>query len=140
MARDVVFTARTKRPANVALRTKRRAGTDGLATALGAAEATPMPRAADTPLGFVALREEVMRALRSAGGRPGLPDTERRKIPVTETAWLAVSQAAERMAAPGFHPSPAQVASVILELAVRDMPQMARRVEQTLRAPTAPDC
>src|SRR5690242_20636810 len=106
MARDVVVSARTKRPANVALRTKRRVGTDGLANALGAAEATPVPDAADTPLGFVALREEVMRALRSTGGRPGLPDTERRKIPVTETAWLAVSQAAERMAAPGFHPSP----------------------------------
>src|SRR5690349_7771067 len=140
MARDVVVSARTKRPPNVALRTKRRVGTDGLANAPGAAEATPVPDAADTPLGFVALRGAGMRALRSTGARPGLPDTERRKIPVTETAWLAVSQAAERMAAPGFHPSSAQVAGVILELAVRDMPQMARRVEQTLGVPISPEC
>ncbi|RAI54656.1 hypothetical protein DOO78_25625 [Roseicella frigidaeris] len=105
-----------------------------LAEALGAAESVPLPSGPDTPPGFVALRQEVAKALRSTGGRPGLPDAERRKIPVTDTVWRAVSEAAKEMSKAGFHPSPAQVASVILEIAVRDMPGLVRRAEHALRA------
>ena len=135
MVRNVVFTTATKRPANVAVRTKRRLAALEIGDALGASDASPMPVGPDTPLGFVALRKEVAAALRSTGGRPGLQNVERRKIPVTEAVWRVVTEAAEAMSAVGFHPSPAQVASVILEIAVRDNPGLLDRAEIALRAP-----
>lgn len=138
MSRNAIFTAAMKRPANVTRRTRQRIGAEALADALGAAETAPVPSRADTPLGFVALRQELARTLRSTGGRPGLPDAERRKIPVTEAVWSAMAQAALDMAAPGFHPTPAQVASAVLELAVRDMPQLTRDAHHALHASPAP--
>ena len=103
--------------------------------ALGASESTPLPFGDDTPLGFVAVRQELFSALRSTGGRPGFSDTERRKIPVTEPVWRVVSEAAERMSAPGFRPSAAQVASAILTIAVRHMaPETLQGAEDALKA------
>jgi hypothetical protein len=86
-------------------------------------------------VGFVALRHEHAGTLRSTGGRPGFPDAQRRKIPVTEPVWRIVAQAAETMAGPGFHPSAAQVASAIPAVAVRTMaPETIREPEYALRA------
>lgn len=130
---DVFSAGGTKRKADVVHRIKRRVGKAGLAEALGAEEVARIPSAADTPAGFVALRTEVFRLLRSGGGSPGVPDADRRKIPVTDAAWIAVSLAARNMAAPGFAPTPAQVASAIFDIALRDMPRFAERAELELR-------
>lgn len=81
----------------------------GLAQALGAAAVTSVPNSPDTPLGFVAVRQKLTADRRSAGGRPGFADAERRKIPIPAAVWLLVSDAAVEMAAPGFHPSAARV-------------------------------
>jgi hypothetical protein len=89
--------------------------------AVGADETIPGPAETDTPLGFVAVRQEFVGPLRSTGGRPGFPDAERRKIPVTQPVWRIVAQATETMAGPGFHPGAAQVANAILAVAVRTM-------------------
>lgn len=133
MSDAATFKISTKRRANITFRTKRRIGVAGMADALGAAETVPIHAGPDTPLGFVALRKEVAKALRSTGGRPGLDGTVRRKIPVTEKAWKVVSEAAEQMSDASFHPSPAQVASVMLELAVHDLPGLVERAEIALR-------
>lgn len=132
-ARDVAFVHRKKPRADVVHRVKPRVGRAGLAGALGAEEAARVPEGPDTPAGFVALRAEVFRRLRSTGGRPGLAGAERRKIPVTDAGWSAAALAARDMAAPGFRPSPAQVAAVVLDIALRDMPRLAGKAERELR-------
>jgi hypothetical protein len=138
MSRGDVGTFATKRKVNLVGRMKRKVDPSVLKQVLGAAETMPSPAEADTPLGFVAVRQELAAALRSTGGRPGFPDAERRKIPVTEPVWRIVSQAAQSMAGPGFHPSVAQVASAILAVAVRTMaPETIREAEHALRASRA---
>ena len=56
-----VLVAAAKRPARVVLQTSRRLGPAALAEVLGAAEARPMPYRPDTPFGFVALMQALMR-------------------------------------------------------------------------------
>lgn len=99
-------------------RTKRRVDRDNLSQQLGAADVSLLRHVVDTPLGFVAVRQALLDGRRSTGGRPGFADAERRKIPVSDSVWRLVSDAAAEMAEPGFHPSPAQVASAILSIAV----------------------
>jgi hypothetical protein len=135
MARSDAVTFARKRKLNLAGGMKRRIDPSVLEKAVGADETVPGPAEADTPLGFVAVRQELAGTLRSTGGRPGFSDAERRKIPVTEPVWRIVAQAAEAMAGPGFHPSAAQVASAILAVAVRTMaPETIREAEHALRA------
>lgn len=115
--------------------TKRRVDRSNLQQQLGAAEVSRVQHAVDTPLGFVALRQELLESRRSTGGRPGFADAERRKIPAAESVWRLVSDAAAEMAESGFHSSPAQVASAILSVAVHRLgPDLKRDVRQTLKA------
>lgn len=138
MARGDAVTFARKRKVILAGGMKRRIDPSVLENAIGADETMPGPAEADTPLGFVAVRQELAGTLRSTGGRPGFPDAQRRKIPVTETVWRIVAQAAQTMAGPGFHPSAAQVASAILAVAVRTMaPETIREAEHALRASRA---
>ena len=115
--------------------TKRRVDRTGLAQALGAAVVEPMEHAVDTPLGFVAVRRALLADRRSTGGRPGFADADRRKIPVPASVWRVVSDAAAEMSEPGFHPSPAQVASAILSVAVHHLtPDLRRDAKHALKA------
>lgn len=135
MTRNNDQSGRTKRRVVLTGPTKRRVDRTGLAQALGAAEIVTVTSADDTPLGFVAVRQRLMDSLRSTGGRPGIPEAERRKIPVTETVWRAIADTAAGMAEPGFHPSPAQVASVILTIAVRHLtPDLREETKHALKA------
>jgi len=124
----------TKRRIALAGPTKRRVHRTGLLQALGAASANSVQSTVDTPLGFAVVRQALMANLRSTGGRPGLGDAERRKIPIPESVWRLVSDAAAQMAEPGFHPSAAQVASAILSMAVQRMdPQLQRDAKHALK-------
>jgi hypothetical protein len=86
-------------------------------------------------LGFLAVRQELIQKLRSSGGRPGFDNADRRKIPITDPVWRIVAKAAEDMAEPGFNPTPSQVASALLSLAVRTMaPNTVHEVGHALKA------
>jgi hypothetical protein len=125
----------TKRRIVLSGPTKRRVDQTGLAKALGAAEVEPIEHAADTPLGFVAVRQTLLADRRSTGGRPGFADADRRKIPIPASVWRVVSDAAADMSEPGFHPSPAQVASAILSVAVHHLtPDLRRDAKHALKA------
>jgi hypothetical protein len=138
MDRGNAATFARKRKVNLAGGMQRRIDPSVLENSVGAGETIPGPAQTDTPLGFVAVRQELAGALRSTGGRPGFPGAERRKIPVTEPVWRIVAHAAETMAGPGFHPSAAQVASAILAVAVRTLaPETIREAEHALRASRA---
>lgn len=115
--------------------TKRRIDRTGLSQALGAATSASLRHTDDTPLGFVAVRQKLMNDRRSTGGRPGFADAERRKIPIPAAVWRLVADAAAEMAEPGFQPSPAQVASAILSIAVHHLnPQIQRDAKHALKA------
>lgn len=91
--------------------------------------------AVDTPRGFVAVRQELLERHRSTGDRPEFAEAERRKIPVAEAVWRPVPDAGAGMAELGFRPSPAQVASAILSVAVHRLgPDLKRDARRALKA------
>ena len=66
-----------------------------------------------------AVRRELFRRLRSTGGRPGLDGTDiKPKIPMRQSRWKKLEQLARRVESDGFHPTPAQLASVILDAGI----------------------
>ena len=59
------------------------------------------------------------RRLRSTGGRPALADADvRPKIPMRQSQWKKLEILARRIESDGFHPTPAQLGSVILDAAI----------------------
>ncbi len=105
-----------------------------LAEQPGAADDIAAPAHGGSPVSFVAIREELARSRRSSGGRPGLVDTDRKKIPVTDEVWRAVEKIAGDLAEPGFRPSAGQVAGVLLNIAARELtPAMTSKVRQGLQ-------
>jgi hypothetical protein len=61
----------------------------------------------------------LFRRLRSTGGRPALDGTDvRRKIPMRQAQWKKLQELARRVESDSFHPTPAQLASVILDAGI----------------------
>src|SRR5438132_1238547 len=96
-----------------------------IAAALGASRRIPLPRAPQDPLDALMLMQaihdqlEAGRGLRA--GRPSSPAwTLRRLVPFSAESWDTLQSYAEAFSAPGRRVSPAQVAAVILEGALRD--------------------
>jgi hypothetical protein len=87
----------------------------------GAGEDVTAPAHNGSPVSFAAIREELARNRRSRGGRPGLVDADRKKIPVTDEVWHVVERVASHLAEPGFRPSAGQVAGVLLNIAAREL-------------------
>jgi hypothetical protein len=103
--------------------TVKRLDPDEVAKALGA---EPAPAKVPGPLGPVtlyAVRTELFRRLQSHGGRPGLEGNNMRpKIPLNDQDWHKLEGLAAQIAAStGLSPSPGQVGSVLLSLALRSV-------------------
>lgn len=112
----------------------RRVPTAGLGDRLGAEVVGSAPARGGSPLSRAALREEAFRRLRSTGGRPGLEGTDRKKIPLTAGDWEKIERVANDISEPGFRPSPMQVASVVLSVALRQMDEsMEEAVKRRLK-------
>lgn len=112
----------------------RRVPTAGLGDRLGAEVVGSAPVRGGAPLSRAALREEVFHRLRSTGGRPGLEGTDRKKIPLTARDWEMVERVANDISEPGFRPSPMQVASIVLSVALRQMDEsMEEAVKRRLK-------
>ena len=72
-----------------------------------------------SPFSLWQLRTEIERLLQSTGGRPALPtDGERVKIPRIPSDWTFIEAVAANTANLPLRPSPAQVAAVMLHMAV----------------------
>ncbi len=95
-----------------------------IARALGASRVVPLGRVEHTPFGLIALTEQVRR-LRSTGprgsGRPGNPGaTIPRIVKFKPGIWSRLGRVARQEAkATGRRVSPAQVASILIEEALR---------------------
>ncbi|MDP2823848.1 MAG: hypothetical protein Q8O52_14375 [Sulfuritalea sp.] len=71
------------------------------------------------PFSLWQLRGELERLLQSTGGRPALPtEGERVKIPKIPSDWTFIEAVAANATDLPLHPSPAQVAAVMLHMAV----------------------
>ena len=78
-----------------------------------------------------ALRQYLFRRLRSTGGRPSLRGADiKPKIPMRRSRWKKLERLAKQVESETFHPTPAQLASVILDAGID-------RFEQSLRLDSA---
>jgi hypothetical protein len=74
------------------------------------------------PVTLYALRQELIRRRHSSGGRPGIEGTSfRAKVPLADQDWQRLEAIASSLSAHGFTPSPGQVASVLLSIALRSV-------------------
>ena len=77
-----------------------------------------------SPLTLFQVRDYVMARLRSTGGRPALSDAAKKiKVPLTDGDLEIVETIARKLASDQMKPSPAQVAGVILHMALRRFPE-----------------
>lgn len=100
-------------------RTTKRIDASAVAQAFGA-RPTGVGTGRDTnPFSLWQLRGELERLLQSTGGRPALPtEGERVKIPKISSDWTFIEAVAASATELQLRPSPAQVAAVMLHMAV----------------------
>jgi hypothetical protein len=100
-------------------RTRRRITPEEIENGLGATRVASVP-SGGSPMSAFALRQELFHRLRSTGGRPGLDGADMKpKIPMRRSSWKKLEQIARQVETADFHPTPAQLASVILEAAIQ---------------------
>ncbi|MBI5477982.1 MAG: hypothetical protein HY906_03955 [Deltaproteobacteria bacterium] len=118
----IKLTSKTAAKVHSSSRTLQRVAPEQVASALGA-EVPPTPRITDAnPLTLLALRQEISRRLASRGGRPALEDAGRRqKIPLADLDWQRLQRIARSLADEEARPTPGQVASTLLRLALQTM-------------------
>ncbi len=107
-------------------RTRRRISVEEIEKGLGAERVASLPPLG-SPISAFMLREELFRRLRSTGGRPGLDGTDiKPKIPMRRSRWEQLERLAKRVERHGFHPTPAQLASIILDAGIDQFEQAMR--------------
>ncbi len=75
-----------------------------------------------SPVSMFALRQYLLENLHSSGGRPALEeDTNRKKIPLSDEAWEALTELASILRAEGISVSPGQMASALLRQALTQL-------------------
>lgn len=99
-------------------RTRRRITPEEIEKGLGAERAGTAP-AGGSPISAHAVRRELFRRLRSTGGRPALAEADiKPKIPMRQSQWEKLEDLARRVESDSFRPTPAQLASVILDAGI----------------------
>ena len=118
MGRLVIMDKPKARLGIVEPRTRRRITPGEIKAGLDAERVASVPFGG-SPMSAFALRQELFRRLRSIGGRPGLDGADiKPKIPMRRFSWRKLEQISRQMKTADFHPTPAQLASVILDAAI----------------------
>jgi hypothetical protein len=118
--------------------TRRRLNDADMMQALGAEFIGVVPKGGNLLSAF-ALRNQLFERLRSSGGRPSLEGADiRTKVPMRKSSWDKLEGIAKAVETESFHPTPSQVASVLLDLAIAkfefdkvDIEQRAREMVET---------
>ena len=109
-------------------RTRRRITREEIEKGLGAERIAKVPRWG-APMSSYAVRQELFRRLRSTGGRPALDGTDMKpKIPMRRSRWRKLEKLAKQVESGGFRPTPAQLASVILDAGIEQFDRASRVV------------
>jgi hypothetical protein len=123
MARLVTTDKRKPRLEVVERRTRRRITPEEIESGLGAKRVAVIPTSG-SPMSTYALRQELFRRLRSTGGRPGLDGVDMKaKVPMQRSRWKKLERLAKQVETDTFRPSPAQLASVILDRGIDQFEQ-----------------
>lgn len=123
MARSVEIRVASKatKVIRVAGRKSPRVSPNAVAKALGGEVVGKSRQQPLTPIGILALREQVTRLLVSSGGRPALEGSVgRQKIPLHEGDWQKLKKMAAAVATGGVKPTPGQMASLLLHRAIAE--------------------
>jgi hypothetical protein len=96
-----------------------------VAKSLGADEGPILKsEAGGSPAALFTLRQELYQRLRSTGGRRSLEGAgERKKIPLLDGDWEKLEEVAKAAKANGVQPTPAQVASMLIHRALKELKQ-----------------
>ena len=89
--------------------------------ALGAEKVEPVEVRPQGPMALFGLRQSLAARLHSTGGRPGLGETRRQKIPLSEEDWDLLCRIAERLTDDKGRPTPGQVASELLHQRLQEL-------------------
>ena len=106
-----------------------------VADALGA-ESIERPRLRPQgPVALLALRQGLAERLQSTGGRPGLGEDRRQKIPLSDADWTLRCELSAALATDDRRPTPGQVASELLHQRLRELhEQLSREAGAPTRA------
>jgi hypothetical protein len=78
----------------------------------------------NAPVALLAIRDSLMRRLRTTGGRPTLSESgPRQRVQVSAEDWRSIVDIASHLAVGRHKASPAQVASVLIHLALERIPR-----------------
>ena len=143
MARLVITDKPKLRLEVIEPRTRRRITPEEVEKGLGAERAAVIPPGG-SPISAYALRQELLHRLRSTGGRPSLDGTDiKPKIPMRRSRWRKLERLAELVKSDNFHPTPAQLASVILDAGIDQLEEAlhpaASDTEPTVAGAAEPD-
>jgi hypothetical protein len=97
-----------------------------VAAALGAERVAKASVGPQGPLALFALRQSLTARLRSTGGRPGLGDLRRQKIPLSDSDWETLVTLADAVADDEIHPTPGQIASELLRRQLAELRDQLR--------------
>ncbi len=118
MARLVITDKAKPRLKIVEPRTRRRIMPEEIEKGLDAERVDAIP-SGGSPISAYAVRQELFRRLRSTGGRPGLDGADiKPKVPMRQSRWKKLEELVTRLETESFHPTPAQLASVILDAGI----------------------
>jgi hypothetical protein len=118
MARLIITDEPKPRLEVVERRTRRRITPEEIEKGLGAERVATIPPGG-SPISAYALRQELFHRLRSTGGRPSLNGTDiKPKIPMRRSQWKKLERLAELITSKNFRPTPAQLASVVLDAGI----------------------
>ncbi len=118
MARLVITDKPKPRLEVVEPTTRRRITPEEVEKGLGAERVAVLPPGG-SPISAYAVRLELFQRLRSTGGRPSLDGTDiKPKIPMRRSRWKKLERLAELVKRDNFRPTPAQLASIILDAGI----------------------
>jgi len=96
----------------------------GVTTALGGRPLGRNTGDDKAPVALLTIRDALMQRLRTTGGRPALSgDGPRQRVQVSAEDWQAITDIASHVVVGRHKASPAQVASVLIHLALERIPQ-----------------
>jgi hypothetical protein len=98
-------------------------------TALGGRPLANKPTDDNAPLALPTIRNTLMQRLRTTGGRPALAgDGPRQRVQISVEDWQTIVDIANHIAVGHHKVSPAQVASVLIHVALQRIPESEIRV------------